>query len=199
MARDDGVAAWTFDLSHWGACGQGATESDAVANLLAFTGESSAVVVEWIDGDEGAFERDFVTVRQDELAETLRILSDARTETIELVEQASDAELDRIDPDRTLPNWADWTSARRLAWHIADTESRYYLPRMGLPAKPRGPDLVTELRSSAIHVRSTLTELDSIAVASTEGEVWTSVKLLRRLAWHERVELVPLRRLLARS
>ena len=33
----------------------------------------------------------------------------------------------------------------------------------------------------------------------SDGEVWTTIKLLRRLAWHERGELVVMRRLAERA
>ncbi|MDQ2847555.1 MAG: hypothetical protein M3Y77_14675 [Actinomycetota bacterium] len=36
-------------------------------------------------------------------------------------------------------------------------------------------------------------------VVREAGQVWSSVKLLRRLAWHERGELVVLRRLLSQQ
>lgn len=39
--------------------------------------------------------------------------------------------------------------------------------------------------------------MPSDALRRDDGEVWTSVKVLRRLAWHERGELVAIRELLA--
>lgn len=51
-----------------------------------------------------------------------------------------------------MPTWARWRTIRDNLWHIADTESRYYLPSLDLPSKEREPDLETELRASATHV-----------------------------------------------
>jgi hypothetical protein len=199
MATDSGVAAWSFDLDHWGACGQGATETEAIAALKQLTRVDDVEIAERIEGDEGAFERDAAEATLPEVDATLRILRSARAETLRLVGSASPTQLDFVDESRQLPIWADWNTARQLAWHITDTESRYYLPRLGLPEKRRGTDLVDELRSSGAHVRASLATLGPAEVAVTDGEVWTSVKLLRRLAWHERGEFVPLRKLLARG
>ncbi len=87
-----------------------------------------------------------------------------------------------------------------MAWHIADTESRYYLPQLDLPALPKGVDLLDELHRSYEYVRETLTRLapDRHRVTDT-GEEWTTVKVLRRLAWHERSELITMCRLLERA
>lgn len=53
------------------------------------------------------------------------------------------------------------------------------------------------MRASAEHVIRTVETLPATPLVVREGgELWSSVKLLRRLAWHERGELVVLRRLL---
>ena len=153
--------------------------------------------MERIEGDEQAFVRDLETVDQQERRTTLAIQRAARVETLRLIDGASDEQVDRVDTRRRLPGWASWTTARRMAWHIADTESRYYLPNLGLPARQPLPDLEAELRASAEHVIRTVETLPATPLAVHEGgELWSPVKLLRRLAWHERRELVVLRRLL---
>ena len=78
---------------------------------------------------------------------------------------------------------------RLVFWHIADTESRYYIPRCGLPDRDRLPDLEQELVASHTYVMNVIDLIDAEADAVTGHEEWTSVKLLRRLAYHERVEL----------
>lgn len=211
MATTGGAAAWCFELAHWGVCGQGATEADAVADLLTTcaaisvgrAGRLNPVrgdVVERVDGDEQAFTPDYDAHTPEQVDATLRALADARERTIALVATATAGDLDQVDPDRTLPDWASWHSARDLAWHIADTESRYYLPALGLPSRPRAADLVTELVASAEHLRTVLAGLPAEPLVLNEGgEVWTTVKVLRRLAWHERSELRVLERLLSAS
>jgi hypothetical protein len=192
LARPGEVAAWSLDLGHWGECGQGPTEQTAVADLLGRTGETMGKVCERIVGDERFFERDQQAPTPEEIAETQRILREVRTETIELISHATDSDLDRSDSGRELPDWANWTTPRLLAWHIADTESRYYLPHAGLAARERASTLIEELESSAAHVSREITAVDSRPL---NGD-WPAVKLLRRLAWHERGELVVLKRLL---
>jgi hypothetical protein len=76
----------------------------------------------------------------------------SRDETIRLISAASAAELDWRDPARRLPDWAQWQTARQLAWHIADVESRYYLTGLGLPARTRTAKVITELRETHAHV-----------------------------------------------
>jgi hypothetical protein len=82
---------------------------------------------------------------------------------------------------------------------VADTESRYYLPRLGLPSRPREADLLVELRRSAAHVQATISSVAPALLRHSDGEVWTTTKLLRRLAWHERGELVVMRQLAERA
>jgi hypothetical protein len=128
---------------------------------------------------------------------TLAILDDARQKTIALLHSCTAAELDFAEPTRSLPSFADWHTLRQMGWHIADTESRYYLPSLGLPSKPRAPDLIDELEESARHARTQLRDMSADLVAIEDDEVWTTVKLLRRLAWHERSELATIREMLA--
>jgi len=82
---------------------------------------------------------------------------------------------------------------------VADTESRYYLRSLGVEPVPRTLDLIDELRRSAEHVRAVVTRVPPDLVVEARHEVWTTTKVLRRLAWHERGELAVLRNLLARA
>ena len=88
-----------------------------------------------------------------------------------------------------MPSWARWHTIRQTLWHLCDTESRYYLPSTGLPTRDPAADLRSELRQSHRHVIGVLTSMPPDLVHREDGEVWTSTKLLRRLAWHERGEL----------
>jgi hypothetical protein len=200
MAYERAAAAWVFDLDVWGRVGQGLEESSAVAALRAEIENAcghdlTLVVVERAYGDEQVFDRDRAAATHAEIAATLGVLTAARHETLALIRGCPDHVLDRDDPDRTLPSWARWRTLRQLAWHIADTESRYYLPSLGLPARIRGDDLVAELVDSAAHVREHVLSMERDRVVEADGEVWTTTKLLRRLAWHERSELRVMREL----
>lgn len=198
---DNATVAWLFDLDYWGRCGQGHDEASALAALRATPVEPAALrVVERISGDERAFQRDRQPATPAEVTRTLAILHRERGQTLGLIASASIAELDWDDPERVLPPWALWRTLSQMAWHIADTESRYYLPQLGLPALPRGTNLREELRQSHDYVREILTQIgpDLYRITAT-GEVWTTVKVLRRLAWHERSELITMRRLLKQA
>jgi hypothetical protein len=206
MAEDGWSAAWTFDLEHWGTCGQGPDDEAALADLAARCGADTGVfeVVERVGrahtGDETAFERDRVPASEAEREATLAILERTRSRTLELVRAAPARVLDYRDPGRRLPAYASWHTVGQLALHIADTESRYYLPLLGLPSRPRAYDLVTELEESAAHVRRVVSGMaPDLATASDEHGSWTSVKVLRRLAWHERGELDVLAGLVERA
>jgi hypothetical protein len=192
------TAVWSFDLEHWGRCGRAPNETDAVAALLRITGERDAEVVERIDGDGQAFARDRVPANTEERQATSRILAIARSETVALVRGATPAQLDWLDAGSPVES-ASWATPGELAWHIADVESRYYLPAVGRPPRPRASKLLDELTVSAAFAVGALGLLPSRAIEERDGEVWTTVKVLRRLAWHEREHVAVLRDLLARA
>lgn len=208
MADDGWSAAWTFDVEHWGTCGQGPDDDAALTDLAARcgldAGAAALEVVERVDrarsGDETVFHRDRLPASEAERAATLAILERARARTLELVRGAPPGVLSYRDPDRALPPYAWWHTVGQLALHIADTESRYYLPLLGLPTRERAGDLVTELEESGAHVRRVVSQMaPDLASASDAHGSWTSVKVLRRLAWHERGELDVLARLVERA
>ena len=207
MAEDGWSAAWTFDLEHWGTCGQGPDDDAALADLAARCGLGAEAldagtlqVAERVDraktGDETVFDRDRVPATEAEREATLAILDVMRARTLELVRGAPPSVLAYRDPHRVLPVYAWWQTVGQLALHIADTESRYYLPLLGLPPRERASDLVTELEESGAHVRRVVSRMEpDLASTSDRHGSWTSVKVLRRLAWHERGELEVLARL----
>ncbi|MBE1875439.1 DinB family protein [Myceligenerans pegani] len=206
MAEDGWSAAWTFDLPYWGTCGQGPDDDAALADLATRCGLDADVfeVAERVDrattGDETVFDRDRVPASEAERAATLSILERSRARTLELIRAAGPHVMEYRDPDRTLPAYASWHTVGQLAWHIADTESRYYLPLLGLPPRPRAEDLVTELEESGAYVRRVVSGMDPDLTAEWDAHgAWTSVKVLRRLAWHERGELDVLAGLIERA
>lgn len=204
MAFDAGVAAWVFDLDLWGVCGQGEDESSALTALAGAVGRRlgsgvELVVVERITGNELAFSRDRRPATGAQRLATLDALAEARTRTVALVDAAPAAVLDWDDPQRVLPAYANWRTLRQLAWHVADTESRYYLPRLGLEYRYPADDLRAELDASFAQVRRVVAAMPAGAVREERGQVWTSVKVLRRLAWHEPGELAVMADLAARA
>lgn len=87
-----------------------------------------------------------------------------------------------------------WRTPRQIFRHIADTEARAYPRWCGLPQLGPVEGLRAELEASARHARRVIQEMPRSFTAEHRGETWTPVKLLRRLAWHERIELIFLRR-----
>ncbi len=200
MASDHTTAAWAFDLDLWGRCGQGLDENSALAALSVEIGHQvQPTVVERIIGDEQAFHRDEQPATEAERTATLAILTAARRDTLMLVASNPPEVLDFDDPTRLLPAFANWRTLRQMAWHLADTESRYYLPCLGLPARPAEPDLLTELTASAQHVHATVSTMPADLIRRDDGQTWTTTKVLRRLAWHERSELTTMHRLAGRA
>lgn len=195
MAYEQGAAVWAFDLDLWGVCVQARTVEQAVDRWRSAHGDGT--VVERLSGDEQAFDRDFQPATDAEVDRTLTILAEQRHRAVRLVDELSAAALDADDPDRVLPGWARWRTIRQMLWHICDTESRYYLPRTGLPSRERLDDLRAELLASQRHVSTVVREMPRDQVRRGDGEVWTSTKVLRRLAWHERGELDAIEALLA--
>lgn len=214
--RSGRSAAWAYDLDLWGCRGQGPNVQGAIDDLVRQCAEPlRPVVTERIEGDERAFRRDFQPCTEAERRTTLHILARARPATLELVRSLSDAALDWDDPERELPDWARWRTIRQLAWHIVNTESRYYLPECGLGYRAPATDgtfapdgtfqplhedtpkevLEAELDQSYDHVRNTVETIPADVVCADHSGTWTTVKMLRRLAWHERGELVVMERL----
>lgn len=214
---DDATLAWVYDHRWWGLCGQGIDEASALKDLTARAHPSydrflerhgeiarplsleDLEIVERIHGDELSFQRDHEPATDEELLRTMMLLAYAREELLALIEDCSEAELDWDDPDRHLPRWASWRTLRQMAFHIADTESRYYLAALDVEPPSRCEDVSAELRRSSGHVRDVLARLErDRAVASADGR-WTTRKVLRRLAWHERSELDAIRTLRDRA
>lgn len=199
LAHDVGTAAWVYDLDLWGVCGQGTDEGDALRELARVLGHRVDITVtERLWGDEHAFERDRRPCTEEERRVTLDIVAETRARTVELLASCTAAELDSVDHNRSLPSFASWRTLREMGWHVTDTDCRYYLPAAGLPARPRESDLLTELRAGVRHVQEHVGRMPPDVVVEHDGEVWTTVKLLRRLAWHERGELAVMRTMLAR-
>ena len=186
MTYDSGAAVWSFDPTRWGVCVQAPTRGEALATWRRRFG--AADVVGLVEGDEQAFERDHEPASDLELVLTTDVLARQRERALTTLARLPPVVLDD-DPAQELPGWARWRTILQRLWHVCDTESRYYLLRAGLPTRPRAPTLEHELRRSAAHVRDVLASMPRAAVHRTDGEVWTSTKLLRRLARHERGEL----------
>jgi hypothetical protein len=187
-----------------GTCGQGLQETAAVAALADAAARARGtaqhvVVVERIHGDEQAFGRDHQPATAGERAQTLAILSAARQQTLALIRlPRCGVGLGRSPAGAPAVGIVAHASPDGLA-RGRHTESRYYLPRLGLAGRPREADLLGELQRSAAHVQAAVRSVAPALLRRSDGEVWTTTKLLRRLAWHERGEVVVMRRLAERA
>ena len=195
------VAVWSFDLSVWGECTQAATETDALSRFAARVdvGPEQLHVVERMTGPEALFHNDTLPASDAQIARTIEVLDQQRARTLSIVATSSNADLDAEDDGIAQPVWMSWRTPRQILRHIADTEARAYPRWCGLAELEPVEDLRLELERSAAHVRDTIAGMPRSFETEHRGEVWTPVKLLRRLAWHERVESVFLRRRLRAS
>lgn len=216
-----------FDLEHWGLWADGLDENDSLValeraheNFVRFVeahGAACAPIGEVVvverrrPVDEGAFDFERESATSAERERTLTLYRWARHDLVQILAQASDAELDWVDPSRELPPWAWWRSSRQMAWHCAISESCYYLDRVGiprpdafaeltspLPAPPTG-QLLDLLAISRAHVEAWIEGMPSDLAIVHGSEVWTTRKVLRRLAGHERAENDVTRELLAKA
>lgn len=190
------VAAWSFDIAHWGECGQGADEQTAMSNLARRTNHTYLTIIDRIHPMAAAqvFGADMASATEEQVAVTAAIVEVERARTIDLVSRASRGQLMSENNDVQQPAWMRWRTAEAIAWHIADTESRHYVKLLGCGYRPPENELLDELNASANWIQQQLRELPRSAETEVRGETWTTTTLLRRLAWHERVESVFLRR-----
>ncbi len=211
-----GSSASAFDVDHWGLFADGTDEPSALgalerahesfARFLSRHGtgcgpfQEVQVMERRPATDEGAFGFDRGPATPEERQRTLELYRWAREDLVRLVKTANDPELDWLDEGRRLPEWAWWRAARQMAWHCAITESCYYLPCVGvsrpqpfaklttpLPA-PSTAELLECLAVSQAHVEHWIEHLPADVVVENDDEVWTTRKVLRRLAGHERAE-----------
>lgn len=213
-----GAAAAALDVEHWGLDAEGSDEDEALGQLVSVAherfaafvashgnacpaiGEVTVVARQAALADEGAFDFERHPAAPEERARTLELHGWARADLVEMLRAACDQHLDWVDPDRALPDWAWWDSARKMAWHCAITETRYYLGRLGIPAPrpfaefpapfpvPSTVVLIELLSISQEHVKRWIDRLPDDLIVEAGGEVWTTRKVLRRLASHEQGE-----------
>lgn len=190
------VAVWSFELGAWGECVQARTQSAAVASFGSRVQRPPATLVvgERISGPGAVFSEDLLPATDAQIARTIEILDSQRSRRSSMLVGVTDDELDREDVGVQQPSWMTWRTPRTILRHIVDTESRAYPRWCGLPQLDSVEDLHDELERSAEHIRQVLESMPRTFRTEHRGETWTPVKLLRRLAWHERIELVFLRR-----
>lgn len=199
MARLGEVAIWSFDLEAWGECTQAPDDTSALTlfSRRVHVAPNELRVAERITGPRAVFKQDLAPASDEQIARTLQLLELHRSRTLSLLDAVSEDDLDTQDPTVEQPPWMPWRTPRQILHHIADTEARAYPRWCGLPQLGQVDDLRTELEASARHIGRVILEMPRSFTTEHRGETWTPVKLLRRLAWHERIELIFLRRRLS--
>lgn len=201
MAQLGEVAVWSFDLEAWGECTQASDETAALAKFSQRLqiDRRELMVTERIRGPRAVFSEDLGRATDRQIARTLQAMDAHRAQTLALLDAASTEDLDSHDETVKQPAWMSWRTPRQIFHHIADTEARAYPRWCGLPQLGPVDDLRAELAASATHAKGVIQEMPRYFATEHRGEVWTPVKFLRRLAWHERIELIFLRRRLERT
>lgn len=150
-------------------------------------------VVQRVVGDEVLFDADFAPAPADMIEETIQLMHAARSDLLATVGSLSNELLDWDPPYRTFAPWADWRTIREILAHVANTETRYYLPAIGYeptvsPVRPRDDWRVflSEQRAAALTFLEDLESSSDRARVRTRGEEqWSVRKVLRRLVRHE--------------
>jgi hypothetical protein len=124
---------------------------------------------------------------------TTRLLGASREDLLRTVDQVPEAALDWDPPYLSFAPWATWRSIRQILAHIANTETHYYLAKIGwvpmcAPAQGDG-DWREYLQRHRAETLDRLRELrvsgDLRRVRQCPDDEWSVSKVLRRLVRHE--------------
>lgn len=149
-----------------------------------------------ISGNEILFDWDYQPVTPSLIDETIGLLHATRTELLGLVTALSDDALDWDPPYRRFPSWAKWRTIRQILVHIANVETHYYLPNIGIRPTVSPADSGAPWRQTLLtHRNVTIEELQELKTADDQSRThiledhggWSVGKVLRRLVWHERL------------
>jgi hypothetical protein len=158
-------------------------------------------VVERVHGDEVLFSRDAEPCEVDEIDLAIRLLTASREDLIETVSSLPPDALDWEPPYRSFAAWATWKTVRATLAHIANTETRYYLPSVGHePRLPPAPvdggwrEFLPEHREEATRFLRGMHDAADRARVSQDGD-WSLRKVLRRLVRHELLHWKSIRRI----
>jgi hypothetical protein len=154
-------------------------------------------VIEEVAGNEILFTADLAPATAEEVALTAALLDASRTDLLEELASLPDGALDWDPPYREFAAWARWRTIRQIVAHLANTETHYYLPALGLgpqfPPVSSRSDPESFLADRRATTLSALESLESTPVRAEDG--WSVRKVLRRLVWHERLHTKSIRRI----
>ena len=153
-------------------------------------------IAEQVSGNEILFDWDYQPVTPSLIDETIDLLHGTRTDLLRLAGELSDKALDWNPPYRRFSTWATWRTIREILVHIANVETHYYLPNIGIRPTVSSADRKLPWQQNLLIHRNVVIEalqrlkaeqdLSRIHLFDTGGG-WSVGKVLRRLVWHERL------------
>ena len=157
-----------------------------------------------VSGNEILFDWDYPPVTPSLIDETIELLHATRTDLLRHVTELSDNALDWNPPYRRFSSWANWRTIREILVHIANVETHYYLPNIGIrPTVSPAASEVSWEHNLLNHRNVTIEALQKLKVEQDLSRVhffdvhggWSMGKVLRRLVWHERLHSKSIRRI----
>lgn len=200
------IRAWSFEPSSWGTVGTGHDSESAAEDLRRWTGWDRVEIAEDIDGHDIAFSRDLHAATPGERTLSVAIARMERQRTLALLRETEPWNLGRPVSDAGVAGEAlriadlRVTTTADLLRRLIALESVEDRRSLGLAGQASGMagDPVDEVPETVEAMTRALTESHLAAAtaarhlpprliraAPTVGE-WSSVKLLRLLAWRER-------------
>ena len=219
---DAGYHAWSFP--HWGFATWAETESQVLEKVpsklveywqfrqrhglqqqdIPSVEHVRVEVVERVRGNEILFSPDYQAVTPELIEETVALLNATRADLWEVIRNAPEQVFDWDPPYRRFPSWAHWRTIRQILAHIANTETHYYLPNIGIevdipPAAEEGDwreSLVSHREATVEALHGLKISRDLARVEFHDDGAWSVRKVLRRLVWHERLHIKNIRRII---
>lgn len=160
-------------------------------------------VAERVSGDEVLFAVDREAVPAGRVDLTIRLLAATRADLLKTMGELPEAALDWDPPYSFFAPWATWRSIRQILAHIANTETHYYLTKIGW--RPRcsvareAGDWCEFLAAHRAEVIDRLADLrdssDLCRLRQIPDDEWSVSKVLRRLVRHEILHWKSIRRI----
>jgi len=166
---------------------------------------SKVGVVERVAGNETLFGWDYRPATPSFIDETIALLDATRSELLEVVTELPDGIFDWDPPYRHFPSWARWRTIRQILAHIANTETHYYLPNIGIQPTisptldedaPWQKDLIQHREETLEALRNLKKARDLSRIRFDDNGAWSVRKVLRRLVWHERLHTKSISRII---
>ncbi len=149
-----------------------------------------------VSGNEILFDWDYQPVSPSLIDETIELLHATRTDLLRLVAELPENVLDWNPPYHRFSSWANWRTIREILVHIANVETHYYLPNIGI--RPTISPADSEVPWEHILLRHRTVTIEALQKLKAEQDFsrvhffdvhggWSLGKVLRRLIWHERL------------